>query len=103
MIGFENEFLVIEWDEIKNLSNQRKHKISFQLAQFAFFDDYNATKPDFVVDGEQRWKTLGKIEGDIILFIGHLYYDNDDSKQVFRIITARKATPHEEKDYYDNY
>ncbi len=27
-----------EWDEVKNLSNQKKHWVSFYEAQYAFFD-----------------------------------------------------------------
>ena len=27
-----------EWDEVKNIQNQNKHKISFDVAQYAFAD-----------------------------------------------------------------
>lgn len=103
MTRIENGFIIIEWDDNKNKSNKQKHKVSFELAHLAFYDNYNLTKPDFIVDGEQHWKTLGKVEGNLVLFVGHLYHDDENGKEIFRIITARKATPHEERKYYDSY
>ena len=32
--------VVFEWNEAKNKANIRKHGISFEEAQSAFFDDY---------------------------------------------------------------
>ncbi len=72
-------------------------EICFEMQ--AFFDDNCITKTDFVKDGEQRWKTLGMVNGVLLLFVGHLLYDDED-KEVVRIITARKATSHERKEYY---
>ena len=33
------EVLIFEWDEEKNLLNQRKHKISFETAAYVFEDE----------------------------------------------------------------
>lgn len=95
-------YLIFEWDDIKNESNKIKHKISFDSALTAFFDTNHMTKTDFIKDGEQRWKTIGMTQNTIILFIGHLIYD-EDGTEVIRIITARKATAHERKEYYGNH
>ncbi len=97
------EFIIFQWDSNKNESNIQKHGISFELAHYAFFDPHVQTNLHQVVDGEERWKTLGKIEGEIVVFIGHLLYDNEDEKEVIRMITARKATKQEVREYYANY
>lgn len=91
-----------EWDDAKNTSNKLKHKVSFEAALTVFFDQNHLTQTDFVKDGEQRWRTVGMAENTLILFIGHLVYD-DDGTEVIRIITARKATAHERKEYYGNH
>jgi uncharacterized DUF497 family protein len=52
-----------EWDEAKNLANQRKHGISFDQAMLAFRDPFYTSLPDRVEDGEQRWQTFGIAEG----------------------------------------
>ncbi len=99
MAYLEYEYIDFEWDDNKAESNQRKHNVSFELAIQAFFDENCITQTDFIKDGEQRWKTLGLVNGVVLLFVGHLLY-NDDEKEVVRIITARKATAHERKEYY---
>jgi uncharacterized DUF497 family protein len=43
-----------EWDEAKNLSNQRKHGVSFEEASQVFLDPLHIVVADRVVDGEQR-------------------------------------------------
>lgn len=56
-----------EWDEKKNAVNQKKHKVSFEEAQFAFSDK----KKIIVVDskhskGEKRYFCIAKIRKGII-------------------------------------
>jgi uncharacterized DUF497 family protein len=43
-----------EWDENKNLSNQRKHGLSFEEAAQAFHDPFLFTVQDRIEDGEYR-------------------------------------------------
>jgi uncharacterized DUF497 family protein len=52
-----------EWDERKNLENQRKHPgISFELAVLVFDDEGRLIELDRVDEsGEQRWHALGAI------------------------------------------
>lgn len=103
MASVEFEFIVFEWDDNKNRINKDKHGITFDTALTAFFDENCLMKTDYVEDGEQRWKTLGKIENKVVLFIGHLVFDDELGREVIRIITAREATAHEEKQYYVGY
>ena len=102
MPKFNHSHTIFEWDDNKNASNKIKHKLSFDVALTIFSDQNHLTKKDFIKDGEQRWKTIGIAENTLILFIGHLVYD-DEGTEVIRIITARKATAHERKEYYGNY
>lgn len=87
-----------EWDGVKNRSNQRKHKVSFELACKVFEDPLHIPKFDRVVDGEERWHTLGRAMGIVLLLVVHTYRQSD-GKEVVRIISARKATPHERREY----
>jgi uncharacterized DUF497 family protein len=49
-------------------------------------------------DEEQRFITLGRLEGKIILFVVHV--DREiGGEEVIRLISVRKATPNERKSY----
>jgi uncharacterized DUF497 family protein len=98
----EYEYIVFRWHEKKDAINILKHGISFEVAHQAFFDEQSTTEKHQIVDGEQRWRTIGKIENKIIVFVGHLVFEDDLQREVIRIITARKATKQEEREYYGN-
>ena len=94
--------MLFEWDERKNRSNQRKHGVSFQLATRIFDDPLRASKLDRVVDGEERWQTVGLADGRLLLLVVHLVSDErPDGTWVeeIRIISARFAEPREKKQY----
>ncbi len=99
----EHKYYAFEWDDAKNLSNQKKHGLSFETAVNAFFDEHCLTAMDVVQDGEQRWKTLGQVDGAMVLFIGHVIFDENEEREVIRLITARQATKDEQRGYYANY
>jgi hypothetical protein len=95
-----------EWDEAKNLANQRKHGISFEEASQVFFDPLHIVVDDRVVDGEQRWQALGLIRRDeggfILLLVAHTIREraeNREFEEFVRIISARRAKPIERKVY----
>jgi uncharacterized DUF497 family protein len=51
-----------------------------------------------LVQGEERWQTLGLIEGVVVLFVAHsIEFESDE--EIIRIISARKATPREREIY----
>ena len=87
-----------EWDEVKNQSNQRKHKVSFELAAKVFEDPLHIAKFDRILDNEERWHTLGRAMGIVLLLVVHTYRLHD-GEEVIRIISARKATSHERREY----
>jgi uncharacterized DUF497 family protein len=93
--------IVFEWDETKAVTNIKKHKISFELAVRAFADPFALTKPDRFENGEQRWQTIGVVDGFLILLVAHTVRDEED-QEIVRIISARRAEPKERKEYEQN-
>ena len=90
------------WDESKNLSNQRKHSLDFELAARVFLDPLHLSVQDRIENGEQRWQTLGQIEGIAVSLVAHTFTEEgptDAPVEVIRIISARPATRRERKRY----
>ena len=85
-----------EWDEDKNLTNQRKHGISFQEAS-AIFDGPVLSLEDEGHHSEIRERSYGLIGGTVVACVVHT-----DREGVTRIISARKATRNERK-LFDDY
>jgi uncharacterized DUF497 family protein len=94
-VGTDMRFL---WDEKKSRVNLAKHRISFETAAMVFEDPHSISRFDRVKDGEERWQTVGVAGGMAVLLVAHA--DSEESgEEVVRIISARKATPHERKIY----
>lgn len=89
-----------EWDPQKAEANLRKHKVDFETAKSVFGDPMAITISDEGhSDDEERWVTLGLAGGsDPLLVICHTYCDQGD-EEVTRIISARKATAKERRQY----
>ena len=88
-----------EWDEDKNSKNRIKHGISFQTAALAFTDPMQVSIQDRIVDGEERWQTIGRVNGQMLILIAHTIFDEDTNVETIRIISARKVEPQEKKRY----
>jgi uncharacterized DUF497 family protein len=86
-----------DWDKNKAKSNLVKHKVSFEEAQSVFDDDDARLifDPDHSED-EDRFVLLGLSCSLKILVVVHCYKDKDN---IIRLISARKATKSEEKNY----
>ena len=79
-------------------SNLRKHGVSFETAVRAFTDPYALVEQDRVEDGEERWETIGIIEGVLLLMVAHTVREQNDI-EVIRIISARLANRRERRRY----
>ncbi len=90
--------MIFEWDENKNRINKKRHGVSFDAAKLVFFDPYSVTIFDRVEDGEERWHTLGTVNGVVFILVVHTTLDNNHP-EIIRIISARRATIHERKCY----
>jgi uncharacterized DUF497 family protein len=86
-----------EWDEDKESSNKKKHRVSFEEAQTAFSDEYGLVIDDPEhSDDEERFILLGMSAALRILIVCHCIREDGD---VIRIISARRADRLEQKDY----
>ena len=84
-----------EWDEGKRRSNIRKHGVDFLDAALVFETDtieWIDTREKY---GEERIVALG-LSGLIVLPITYTLRDG-----VIRIISAQKASKHDQKRYFD--
>ena len=92
----------LEWDSSKAASNRRKHAVSFETAARAFADPFALTDQDRIEGGEYRWRTLGMVEGHLLLMVAHTLREEDQDGQtveVIRIVSARKADSRERRRY----
>jgi uncharacterized DUF497 family protein len=57
-----------EWDPDKDRLNQKKHGVSFNLAQYAFADPIRVILKDLThsTENEERYYCLGRIDEDIL-------------------------------------
>ncbi len=87
--------LTFEWDSLKAEANFRKHDISFQEASTVLMDPVAVTAydPDHS-DDELRFLTMGTSDQGRLLVVVHT-----DRGNRIRLISARKATTFERKDY----
>ena len=84
-----------EWDEEKNLANQKKHGISFETAAYVFADEHHIEMYDFEHSTyEDRYIAIGCVED--VLFVVFA-----ERKESIRLISARLATESERGLYYD--
>ncbi|MEK6767242.1 MAG: BrnT family toxin [Planctomycetota bacterium] len=83
--------LNFEWDEEKEKSNLKKHRVSFEEATTVFIDPFSMTipDPDHSVD-EQRYIDIGSSDKGRVLVV--VYTERGSN---IRIISCRKATPSE--------
>ena len=87
--------MVFEWDERKAHANLKKHKVSFEEASTVFGDPLSLTIDDPVhSEEESRFVTVGKSITGRVLIVVH-----SDRGEYIRIISARKATRLERKQY----
>ena len=91
------ESISFVWDKGKAEANRRKHGVSFEEAETVFYDP-NAR---LIFDSdhssqEDRFMLLGFSSALRILVVCHCYREGD---REIRVISARKATRNERKQY----
>lgn len=86
-----------EWDANKAAANQRKHGVTFDEARIVFFDEKAKliNDPDYS-DDEDRFVMLGLSSNFRFVLVCHCYREQGN---VIRIISARKASTQESKQY----
>ena len=95
--SFEFNF---EWDPAKATSNYKKHGITFERAATIFNDPKALTVFDEEHSGEEdRWVTVGLDVNTLYVVVSHTYREKNDRIAYVRIISARKATKKEIRQY----
>ena len=85
------------WDRAKARENVEKHGVSFEEASSVFADENARLKLDPEhSQTEDRFLLLGFSAKLRMLIVCHAYRENDE---VIRIISARRATPNERRQY----
>ena len=86
-----------EWSTAKAVTNVKKHGVSFEEAKSVFFDDFALQFFDQEnSDSEDRFLMLGMSNETNLLLICHCERDGGN---IIRLISARKATKNESKNY----
>jgi len=90
--------LSFSWDERKARSNARKHSVRFEEAVTVFLDPLARVfdDPDHSVD-ECRVLLVGRSLTGRCLLVAHT-----DRADTIRIISARRLTPRERREYQDD-
>jgi uncharacterized DUF497 family protein len=94
------EGLRFEWDPHKSAANRQKHGVSFEEAKTVFYDEEARViaDPDHSSE-EDRFIIMGLSHSTRVLVVVHSYRQND---ALIRLISARKATQSEERQYWRN-
>ena len=88
-----------EWDSDKNEINKEKHGLSFEDILVVFDDPFFLERYDYLHSDatEDRMVGIGSVIGIAIVTIAFT------ERQRIRLISARLASPKEEKVYYEYY
>ena len=88
------------WNENKSRQNVRKHGVAFADAQTVFYDEQALLLDDLRHStDEDRFIMLGLSTLLHVLVVCHCYRDQGG---IIRIISARKATRREQRQYTEN-
>jgi uncharacterized DUF497 family protein len=86
------------FDPAKDATNREKHKLSLAFGDRIFEDDNHLIIPSVrEVDGEERFKVIGSVEGK--LFTGVFVWRGD----LARFISVRRSNTGEERAYHSAF
>ena len=88
------------WDLRKARLNYAKHGVTFVQAA-SIFSDPNMLSifDESHGNGEERWITLGISSTGVLLVVHHTYVQSEETTAAIRIISSRKATRRERRQY----
>jgi len=88
--------LEFEWHDAKAEANLQAHGVGFEFAQAVFKDPFAIELVDDREDyGEERFIIIGMAEAQVLLFVAYT-----ERAGRIRIISARRATKHEQDHYF---
>jgi uncharacterized DUF497 family protein len=89
-----------DWDPAKAESNRRKHGVIFEAAMGVFSDPLALSLLDNESgQGEERWVTIGRNPASNLLLVVHTYIELSAERAAIRIISARRPTRRETRQY----
>jgi uncharacterized protein len=90
-----------EWDPAKAKANIKKHRVGFDRATEVFIDPMMLTIYDEAhSESEDRWITLGQDRNNVTLVVVHTFKEVNQSDASIRILSARRATKKEGRQYH---
>jgi hypothetical protein len=90
-----------DWDPAKDRRNVRDHRVAFRQAATVFRDPNQLSlfDEDHSEDDEDRWITIGLDSTGVLRVVVHLFEPSRADIIRIRIISARKATSSEARQY----
>jgi hypothetical protein len=89
-----------DWDPAKEQKNIRTRRLSFRQASLVFRDPDQLTLFDEAhSDEEERWITIGLDSAGLLRVVVHTFKQVTEDLCRIRIISARKATSAEARQY----
>lgn len=89
-----------DWDPAKAESNRKKHGVAFEAAMGVFADPLAlSVLDDESGQGEERWVTIGRNAASRLLLVVHTYIEVSAERAAIRIISARRPTRREVRQY----
>jgi len=89
-----------DWDPAKEAENIRKHKVAFRQAATVFRDPNQVSIYDEEHSKvEDRWITIGIDSTGVLRVVVHTFEQIGEDLCEIRIISARKATNREARQY----
>ena len=85
-----------EWDEHKRAANRKKHGVEFAIAENFVWESAILIEDDRIDYGETRYRAMGLIGIHIYALVFTM------RGNTVRVISLRKATRQEKKDYDKN-
>ena len=92
-----------DWDPAKATGNATKHGVTFEEAMTVFRDPLALSLLDEDPGaGEERWITLGTASTGNLLLVVHTWADIDADRSRVRVISARRPTRSEARQYRED-
>jgi uncharacterized DUF497 family protein len=91
---------IFTWNKRKARANLEKHKVNFDEAKTVFNDPLLVTYPDELhSEREDRLISIGMSTREHLLLVVHVEREETAEGIIIRIISCRKATPSERRNY----
>ncbi|RYB07632.1 BrnT family toxin [Lichenibacterium ramalinae] len=87
-----------DWDQAKASSNVGKHDVTFEEAMSVFRDSLMLSVQDDSAS-EERWITIGESSVGRLVLLVHTWTEHDEDRVVVRLISARRPTRNETRQY----